>query len=262
MDYDLSSLLAVVSSAALFSAPVKDQFFERLPNLVITDAIGSSEGGNNGMTVVTAGNTAMKSGPTVHLLGETVVFDENLELVEPGSGVIGKIARSGDIPVGYYNDPKKTAEVFIEVRGTRYVMPGDYATVEADGSITLLGRGSIVINSGGEKIFPEEVESAVRSHPDVMDAIVCGAPDERWGQTVAAIVQPRVGHEAPSLESIQEHCRASHRRLQAAAPTPRRRRGRALAEREARLHVGGDHRQRQRPAGAATAVPDGGAFAT
>ena len=208
-DYDLSSLLAVVSSAALFSAPVKDQFFIELPNLVITDAIGSSEGGNNGLSVVTAGNTAMKSGPTVHLLGRTVVFDENLELVEPGSGVIGKIARSGDIPLGYYNDPKKTAEVFIEVRGTRFVMPGDYATVEADGSITLLGRGSIVINSGGEKIFPEEVESAVRSHPDVMDAIVCGAPDERWGQTVAAIVQPRVGHEAPSLESLQAHCRTT-----------------------------------------------------
>ena len=245
-DHDLSSLLAVVSSAALFSAPVKDQFFAHLPNLVITDAIGSSEGGNNGMTVVTAGNTAMKSGPTVHLLGQTVVFDENLELVEPGSGVIGKIARSGDIPLGYYNDPKKTAEVFIEVRGTRYVMPGDYATVEADGSITLLGRGSIVINSGGEKIFPEEVESAVRSHPDVMDAIVCGAPDERWGQTVAAIVQPRVGHEAPSLESIQEHCRDVHRGLQAAAPPVRRRRGRALAVGQARLHVGGRHRERGR----------------
>jgi acyl-CoA synthetase (AMP-forming)/AMP-acid ligase II len=208
-DYQLSSLLAVVSSAALFSAPVKDQFFERLPHIVITDAIGSSEGGNNGMTVVTKGNTAMKSGPTVHLLGQTVVFDENLELVEPGSGTIGKIARSGDIPLGYYNDPKKTAEVFIVVGGTRYVMPGDYATVESDGSITLLGRGSIVINSGGEKIFPEEVESAVRSHPDVMDAIVCGAPDERWGQTVAAIVQPRVGHEAPTLEELQEHCRAT-----------------------------------------------------
>jgi acyl-CoA synthetase (AMP-forming)/AMP-acid ligase II len=149
----------------------------------------------------------MKSGPTVHLLGRTVVFDEDLNPVEPGSGVIGKIARAGDIPQGYYNDPKKTAEVFIQVRGTRYVMPGDYATVEADGGITLLGRGSIVINSGGEKIFPEEVESAVRSHPDVMDAIVCGAPDERWGQTVAAIIEPRVGHEAPSLEAIQERCR-------------------------------------------------------
>jgi 3-oxocholest-4-en-26-oate---CoA ligase len=205
--HDLSSLVAVVSSAALFSAPVKDQFFERLPNIMITDAVGSSEGGNNGMTMVTPGHTAMKSGPTVHLLGQTVVFDEDLNPVEPGSGVIGKIARSGDIPQGYYNDPKKTAEVFAEVEGTRYVMPGDYATLEADGSITLLGRGSIVINSGGEKIFPEEVESAVRSHPDVMDAIVCGAPDERWGQTVAAIIQPRVGHEAPSLEAIQEHCR-------------------------------------------------------
>jgi acyl-CoA synthetase (AMP-forming)/AMP-acid ligase II len=207
--HDLSSLLAVVSSAALFSSPVKDQFFTRLPNLVITDAVGSSEGGNNGMTVVTPGNTGMRSGPTVHLLGQTVVFDEDLNPVEPGSGVTGKIARSGDIPEGYYNDPKKTAEVFVTVRGTRYVMPGDFATVEADGSITLLGRGSIVINSGGEKIFPEEVESAVRSHPDVMDAIVCGAPDERWGQTVAAIVQPRVGHDAPTLESLQEHCRSS-----------------------------------------------------
>ena len=197
----------MVSSAALFSAPVKDQFFTHLPNLVITDAIGSSEGGNNGMTMVTAGNTAMKSGPTVHLLGETVVFDENLEPVEPGSGVIGKIARSGDIPLGLLQRPEEDGRGLHRRRGTRYVMPGDYATVEADGSITLLGRGSIVINSGGEKIFPEEVESAVRSHPDVMDAIVCGAPDERWGQTVAAIVQPRAGHEAPSLEAIQEHCR-------------------------------------------------------
>ena len=204
--HDLSSLLAVVSSAALFSAPVKDQFFARLPNLVITDAVGSSEGGNNGMTVVTPGHTAMKSGPTVHLLGQTVVFDEDLNPVEPGSGVIGKIARSGDIPLGYYNDPKKTAEVFIEVRGTRYVMPGDYATVEADGSITLLGRGSIVINSGGEKIFPEEVESAVRSHPEVFDAIVVGAPDNRWGQRVAAIIQPRADRH-PTLEDIQTHCR-------------------------------------------------------
>jgi acyl-CoA synthetase (AMP-forming)/AMP-acid ligase II len=207
--HDLSSLHAVVSSAALFSAPVKDQFFARLPNLIITDAIGSSEGGNNGLSVVTAGHTAMKSGPTVQRIGQTVVFDEDLNPVEPGSGVIGKIARSGDIPLGYYNDPKKTAEVFVTIRGTRYVVPGDFATVEADGSITLLGRGSIVINSGGEKIFPEEVESSVRSHPDVMDAIVCAAPDERWGQTVAAIIQPRLGHEPPSLESIQEHCRSS-----------------------------------------------------
>jgi len=205
-DYDLSSLLAVTSSAAIFSAPVKDEFFKHLPNIVIVDAIGSSESGNNGMVTMGKDNTAMKSGPTVSVLGNTVVFDENLVPVEPGSGVIGKIARFGDIPVGYYNDPAKTAEVFIHVDGIRYVMPGDFATVEEDGSITLLGRGSVCINSGGEKIFPEEVESAVRSHPDVFDAIVVGAPDDRWGQRVAAIIQPRTGKH-PSLEDIQVHCR-------------------------------------------------------
>ncbi len=204
--YDLSSLMAVTSSAALFSAPVKDQFFAHLPNIVIVDAVGSSESGNNGMITMGKDNTAMKSGPTVSVLGNTVVFDEDLKPVVPGSGVIGKIARYGDIPVGYYNDPVKTAEVFVEVDGTRYVMPGDFATVEEDGSITLLGRGSVSINSGGEKIFPEEVESAVRSYPDVFDAIVVGAPDERWGQRVAAIIQPRPGRH-PSLEDIQAHCR-------------------------------------------------------
>jgi 3-oxocholest-4-en-26-oate---CoA ligase len=207
-DYDLSSLVAVVSSAALFSAPVKDQFFVRLPDILITDAIGSSESGNNGMTVISKDNTAMRSGPTVHVLGRTVVLDDEMRPVEPGSGVIGRIARSGNIPLGYYKDPAKTAEVFLTIEGTRYVMPGDFATVEEDGSVTLLGRGSVVINSGGEKIFPEEVESAVRSHPDVMDAIVVGVPDERWGQTVAAIVQPRPGR-SPGLEAIQEHCRTS-----------------------------------------------------
>jgi len=204
--YDLSSLYAITSSAALFSAPVKDEFFKHLPNIMIIDAIGSSESGNNGMVTMDKDNTAMKSGPTVSVLGNTVVFDEDLTVVAPGSGVIGKIARYGDIPVGYYNDPVKTAEAFIHVDGVRYVMPGDFATVEADGGITLLGRGSVSINSGGEKIFPEEVESAVRSHPDVFDAIVVGAPDDRWGQQVAAIIQPRPDRH-PSLEDIQAHCR-------------------------------------------------------
>ena len=206
-DYDLSSLLAVTSSAALFSAPVKDEFFRHFPNLVIVDAIGSSESGNNGMATLTKGHTAMKSGPTVSVLGDTVVFDEDLRPVVPGSGVVGKIARSGNIPVGYYNDPEKTAEVFITVDGTRYTMPGDFATIEEDGTITLLGRGSVSINSGGEKIFPEEVESAVRSHPAVLDAIVVGAPDDRWGQRVAAIIQPR-GEQVPTLDEIQDHCRS------------------------------------------------------
>jgi acyl-CoA synthetase (AMP-forming)/AMP-acid ligase II len=204
--YDLSSLMAITSSAALFSAPVKDEFFRHFPNIVIVDAIGSSESGNNGMVTLGKDNTAMKSGPTVSVLGNTVVFDEDLKPVAPGSGVIGKIARCGDIPIGYYNDPIKTAEVFINVDDVRYVMPGDFATVEDDGSITLLGRGSVSINSGGEKIFPEEVESAVRSHPEVFDAIVVGAPDNRWGQRVAAIIQPRTDKH-PSLEDIQAHCR-------------------------------------------------------
>ncbi len=206
VSYDLSSLLAVTSSAALFSAPVKDEFFRHLPDIVIVDAVGSSESGNNGMATMTKGGTAMKSGPTVSVLGGTVVFDEDLKPVVAGSGTIGKIARTGNIPVSYYNDPVKTAEVFITVDGTRYVMPGDFATLEEDGTITLLGRGSVSINSGGEKIFPEEVESAVRSHPDVFDAIVVGAPDERWGQRVAAIIQPRAGRH-PTLEDIQGHCR-------------------------------------------------------
>ena len=206
VSYDLSSLLAVTSSAALFSAPVKDEFFNHLPNIAIVDAVGSSESGNNGMVTVSKGDTAMKSGPTVSVLGDTVVFDEDMHKVVAGSGVIGKIARTGNIPVGYYNDPVKTAEVFINVEGVRYVMPGDFATLEADGTITLLGRGSVSINSGGEKIFPEEVESAVRSHPEVFDAIVVGAPDERWGQRVAAIIQPRADKH-PTLEDIQIHCR-------------------------------------------------------
>ncbi len=251
VSYDLSSLMAVTSSAALFSAPVKDEFFRHLPDLVIVDAVGSSESGNNGMVTMGKGGTAMKSGPTVSVLGNTVVFDEDLKPVVPGSGVIGKIARFGDIPLGYYNDPVKTAEVFITIDGTRYVMPGDFATVEEDGSITLLGRGSVSINSGGEKIFPEEVESAVRSHPDVFDAIVVGAPDERWGQRVAAIIQPRLDKH-PTLEDIQAHCRDAI----AGYKVPRQlhvvENHRALTQRQARLPLGrgdrgrGARRDRQR----------------
>jgi acyl-CoA synthetase (AMP-forming)/AMP-acid ligase II len=192
-DYDVSSLFAVVSSAALFSAPVKDEFFKHLPNILITDAVGSSETGSNGMTIVGKDNTAMRSGPTVTPLGNTVVFDEELHLVAPGSGVIGKIARGGDVPIGYYNDPTKSAEVFITVEGRRYAMPGDFATIEADGSITLLGRGSVCINSGGEKIYPEEVEEAIKRDPAVADCVAVGVPDDRWGEAVTAVVAAEPG---------------------------------------------------------------------
>jgi acyl-CoA synthetase (AMP-forming)/AMP-acid ligase II len=203
---DLSSLISLSSTAAVFSPSLKDQYLDRFPDLVLTDAIGSSEGGANGIIIVEKGKTEMKGGPTVRPVSGTVVLDDRMRPVEPGSGVIGRVARTGDIPLGYYNDPVKTAETFVEVDGTRYVIPGDLAMVEADGSVTLLGRGSQSINSGGEKIFPEEVEAAVKSHPAVYDAVVVGVPDERWGQRVAAVVQPREGM-APDLESVQAHCR-------------------------------------------------------
>jgi acyl-CoA synthetase (AMP-forming)/AMP-acid ligase II len=206
-DYDLSSLVAISSTAAVFSPSVKDQFFGRFPNLVLSDAIGSSEGGANGYTLVQPGKTAMKGGPTVTPVIDSVVLDDALSPVEPGSGVVGKVARRGNIPLEYYKDPEKTAATFVTAPdGTRYSIPGDFATVEADGTITLLGRGSVSINSGGEKIFPEEVEAAVKSHPSVYDAVVVGVKDERWGQRVAAVVQPREG-AALALDDVQAHCR-------------------------------------------------------
>jgi len=206
---DLSSWYSLSSTAALFSPSVKDAFLERFPDLILTEAIGASESGSNGYTMIEKGKTAMKGGPTVKPIMDTVVLDEELRIVEAGSGVIGKVARRGNIPLEYYKDPVKSAETFvIAADGTRYSIPGDFATVEANGTVTLLGRGSVSINSGGEKIYPEEVEAAIKSHPEVYDCTVVGVPDERWGQRVAAVVQPRED-TTPTLESIQEHCRAS-----------------------------------------------------
>jgi acyl-CoA synthetase (AMP-forming)/AMP-acid ligase II len=123
--------------------------------------------------------------------------------------VVGKLGRGGNIPLGYYKDEAKTAETFLVAKdGTRYAIPGDYATVEEDGSITLLGRGSVSINSGGEKIYPEEVEQALKAHESVFDALVVGVPDERWGQRVAAVVQPRDGHDV-TLDALDQHCRGT-----------------------------------------------------
>ena len=205
--WDTSSLLAVSSSAALFSAPVKDRFFAYFPDLVITDSIGSSEGGFNGIAQVGKDTTAMKGGPTVKPGPDTVVVDDELNVLAPGSGVVGKVARGGNIPIGYYKDEEKTRATFVTAKdGRRYVVAGDFALWEVDGTITLLGRGSMCINSGGEKIFPEEVESALKSHPDVFDALVVGAADERWGQRVAAVVQARPGM-TPSLDELATHCR-------------------------------------------------------
>jgi acyl-CoA synthetase (AMP-forming)/AMP-acid ligase II len=206
--FDVSSLVVLSSSAAVFSPSVKDDFFRHFPNLIMTDAIGASESGTNGILMVKKGDTAMKGGgPTVRAVADTVVLDDELEPVKPGSGVVGKVACGGNIPLEYYKDPEKTKQTFVtDPRGRRYSIPGDFATVEADGSITLLGRGSVSINSGGEKIYPEEVESAIKSHPDCYDAVVVGVPDARFGSRVAAVVQAREGR-TPTLEAIQAHCR-------------------------------------------------------
>ncbi|HZR14544.1 MAG TPA: acyl-CoA synthetase [Acidimicrobiia bacterium] len=205
--YDLSSWIALSSTAALFSPSVKEDFMRRFPNLIVTEAIGASESGSNGYTMIQAGKTAMKGGPTVTAIRDTVVLDDDLNPIEPGSGKVGKLARKGNIPIEYYKDPEKSAATFVTAPdGTRYSIPGDFATIEADGTITLLGRGSVSINSGGEKIFPEEVEGAVKSHPDVYDVVVVGVPDERWGSRVCAVVEPRPG-TTPTLEDVQTHCR-------------------------------------------------------
>jgi acyl-CoA synthetase (AMP-forming)/AMP-acid ligase II len=190
--YDGSSVFSFSSNGALFSQPVKDSVFAAMPNVVITDAIGSSETGFTGLSFANRGGH-QEGGPRVSPGPNTIVIDDNGRPVGPGE--IGRIGRGGHVPLGYYKDPVKTAAMFVEVDGVRYVVPGDFARVEADGTMTLLGRGSASVNTGGEKVFPEEVEGAIKAHPKVFDAIVIGIPDELLGQRVAAIVQPREGEK-------------------------------------------------------------------
>ncbi|OQS12877.1 acyl-CoA synthetase [Nocardia donostiensis] len=199
--YQLTNLWAMASSAALFSPTLKDKFIDKLPNTVITDSIGSSETGFGGIAIAAKGATHT-GGPRVKIDASTAVLDEDGNPVTPGSGQVGVLARKGHIPVGYYNDPVKTAATFKEFNGVRYSIPGDYARVEEDGTVTMLGRGSVSINSGGEKIYPEEVEGALKCHPEIFDALVVGVADERWGQRVAAVVQCR-GDKRPTLEELR-----------------------------------------------------------
>ncbi len=135
---------------------------------------------------------------------ETTVLGDDLRPVGPG--VVGKLARRGHVPLGYYKDPAKTADTFPVVDGVRWSVPGDHARIEDDGTITVLGRGSVSINTGGEKVYPEEVEAALKSHGAVFDAVVVGVPDERWGERVTAVVQPRVG-APPALDELADHVR-------------------------------------------------------
>jgi acyl-CoA synthetase (AMP-forming)/AMP-acid ligase II len=203
--YDLSSLFVLASTAALFSASIKDRLLDLLPDRFITDSIGSSETGFGGTSVVAKGQSHA-GGPRVSIDHRTVVLDEDGNEVKPGSGVRGVIAKKGNIPVGYYKDEEKTRQTFRIYNGVRYAIPGDYAEVEADGSVTMLGRGSVSINSGGEKIYPEEVEAALKGHPDVFDALVVGVPDPRFGQHVAAVVHAREGTR-PTLAELDAFVR-------------------------------------------------------
>jgi 3-oxocholest-4-en-26-oate---CoA ligase len=202
---DLSSLFLLASTAALFSPSIKEQLLELLPNRVITDSIGSSETGFGGTSIVAKGEEHT-GGPRVRLDSSTAVIDENGNEVQPGSGVVGLIARKGHIPVGYYKDEKKSAETFKTFNGIRYSIPGDFARVEEDGTVTMLGRGSQSINTGGEKVYPEEVEGALKGHPDVFDALVVGVPDERFGQCVAGVVHRREGAH-PTLAELDTFVR-------------------------------------------------------
>ena len=204
-DRDLSSLFLLASTAALFSPSLKEKFLELLPDRIITDSIGSSETGFGGSSVVAKGESHA-SGPRVTIDKNVKVLDEEGNEVKPGSGVRGIIAKSGHIPLGYYKDEKKTAETFRTINGVRYAIPGDYATVEEDGTVTMLGRGSVSINTGGEKVYPEEVEAALKGHPDVFDALVVGVPDARFGNHVAAVVAPREGSR-PTLAELDAFVR-------------------------------------------------------
>jgi len=200
--YDLSSWLVIGSGGALLSPSVREQLLAVRPELFITDRFGSSETGTDGQIERgTAGHPRLIPQPNV------CVVDDNLRQV--GAGETGRIAKSGHVPLGYYGDEAATAATFPVIDGVRWAVLGDLARVEPDGSIVVLGRGSTCINTGGEKVFPEEVEQALKAHHAVLDALVAGIPDQRFGERVAAVVELRPGAGAVGAEVLREHCRAA-----------------------------------------------------
>jgi acyl-CoA synthetase (AMP-forming)/AMP-acid ligase II len=211
--YDTSSLLSIGSGGAILSPVVKEELRRLLPGVIVMDSFGASETGHNGSVLDLDGPAA---GPRFKVGDTTAVLGEDGRPVTPGSGVVGRLARRGHIPLGYHKDPEKTAATFLEIDGVRWVVPGDAAMVEEDGTVHVLGRGSMCINTGGEKVYPEEVEAALKAHPDVFDALVVGIPDERFTERVAAVVRPREGR-APTLDDLAAHCR----RLLAGYKVPR-----------------------------------------
>ncbi len=199
--WDLGSVLAVANGAAPLSEGVRAQLREALPNCVIRDSLGASE---SGFTLNRFDDGKPRTTPIFDADPDVMVIDEQLRPCPVGQ--VGMLARSGAIPLGYFNDPDKTAAAFKQINGKRWVLPGDFARPEQDGTISLLGRGAVTINSGGEKIHPEEVEGVLMQHFDVFDAGVVGTPHERWGEQVTALVQLRAGATL-NLEQLQDHCR-------------------------------------------------------
>lgn len=202
--YDLSSVAVLSSTGAILSGTIRDRLRELLPNLMIIDSFGSSESGYTASGVDgSSPESGLRYRPINARLG---VLDDSLKPVPPGSGVIGQVAKRGHIALGYWNDPAKTAKTFVEVDGERWLLTGDIATVEADGTISIFGRGSQCINTGGEKVFPEEVEAVLKGHPAVFDAVVTGIDDELYGERVAAVVQAY--DASPSVDDLDAHCRS------------------------------------------------------
>lgn len=201
--WDLSSLVAVSNGAAPLSEGVREEIRKALPGRFILDSYGASESGAAGSRV-DDGSEAGTAAPQFDVNDQIEVFTPDLQPAPVG--VDGMLARSGPVPLGYYKDPVKTAATFKEIDGVRWAIPGDFARKEANGKISVLGRGSVCINTGGEKVHPEEVEAVLLRHADVFDAVVVGTPHERWGQQVTAMVQVREG-SAVSEDDLKEHCR-------------------------------------------------------
>jgi acyl-CoA synthetase (AMP-forming)/AMP-acid ligase II len=205
--YDASSLFSFSNGGAPISATARGRVQAALPHVVFTDGFGSSETGIQGSQRLQPGESPVNVTRYDNVAEGTKVLDAAGREVTPGSGVIGRVAHTGWIPLRYHNAPDKTAEAFVELDGRRYVVSGDMATVEEDGSVVLLGRGSVSINTGGEKVFPEEVEGVLKGHAAVYDAVVVGVPDERWGEQVVAVVQA-VDGLVPTVDELGDHVRA------------------------------------------------------
>ena len=202
--WDLSTVKSMSSSGSMWSQENKQGLLSYAKNAMIFDSFGSSEAVGLGVSASAPGaeakTAAFTPGPNC------VIFTEDGRRVEPGSGERGLVAVSGLLPRGYYKDEEKTAKTFKTIEGIRWSVPGDWAEVNADGSLKLLGRGSVCINTGGEKVFPEEVEEALKTHPAVRDAVVVGLPDARFGERICAVVETDAG-ASPTLAELSEHVR-------------------------------------------------------